>query len=120
MSLINTCSLVNLVSLRREILVSRLALVRVGSTVFPLHLMLHMYASVCAVTHTRGISKSGSHSNSNLSNLSGVTSESNLANSSTDYLAIEYGWMETCDLLIVMSIEYHHFISFNNFYTIFR
>ena len=61
---------------------SRLALVRVGITISPLHLMLKMYESVCAVTQIRGIYKSVSQlnlSSNSLSSLLAVTSESNLA-----------------------------------------
>ena len=74
--LTKVCSFLNLVSLSKEILLSRDALVSKGLTVFPLHLTPHIYRSVCAVTHTSGISMAGSASNSSLSSLLGVMSVS--------------------------------------------
>ena len=69
----------NLVSLRREMFLSRLALHWLESTIFPVHLTVHKYKRVCAVIHTRGISWEPSAWNSSLRSLSGVTEESKWA-----------------------------------------
>ena len=73
MFLISSCSFLCLVSLRREILFSRVALVTNFPTVFPLDLTPHIKSSVCAAIQTRGISTDSSAVNSSLKRLAGLT-----------------------------------------------
>ena len=51
-----SCSFWNLFSLRRQILLSRFALDRLGLTIFPVALTPQMYKRVCPSSHTSGIS----------------------------------------------------------------
>ena len=72
-SWITTCSFLYLVSLKREILLSNVALVMIRLTIFPLALTPHIYSRVWEIIHTRGISVESSAWNSSLTRLLGVT-----------------------------------------------
>ena len=71
-SWITTCSFLYLVSLKREILLSNVALVMIRLTIFPLALTPHIYSRVWEIIHTRGISVESSAWNSSLTRLLGV------------------------------------------------
>ena len=72
-SLITVCSSIYLVSLRMEILLSNVALVKIRLTVFPLARTPHMYRRVWAVIQTIGISACSSETISSFSSLVAVT-----------------------------------------------